>query len=195
MDITYRDAQKQDCPRIAEYIYYASDGILDFLFESVLGGMTVPQILTHGLENEDRYESYKSVTVAEYGPDIVGIVQAYPSVHHRIDDGMRSFFSAKKLELFREFYESRVEDSLQINAMFGDERFRRRGIGTRMIALAGERAKSLALDKLSLFVLADNLNAQKVYRANGFKTIKEIGLEDAAGPSRGRRVYLMSRHI
>ncbi|WP_347490367.1 hypothetical protein ABDB91_04120 [Desulfoscipio sp. XC116] len=49
MNIKYRDAQKKDCSKVAEYINYASDGVLDFLFEGTVGGMTVTQILTHGL--------------------------------------------------------------------------------------------------------------------------------------------------
>lgn len=116
MDIQYRDGQKEDCLKIAEYIDYASDGVLDFLFKDIVGGMTVTQILTCGLENEHGHDSYKSVIVAEYKLDLIGIVQSYSSIFHRIDDEMRSFFSKEKLEQCKELYESRVDDSLFINA-------------------------------------------------------------------------------
>ncbi len=195
MDIKYRNAQKEDCSKIAEYINYASDGILDFLFEDINAGMTVTQILTYGLEDENSHDSYKSVIVAEYGLDIIGTVQSYSSIYHRIDDEMRSFFSKEKLEQFKEFYESGIDNSLLINAMFVNKDFRCKGIGTKFISLTKTKAKSLGFDKLSLFVLADNLNAQKVYYSNGFKIAKEIKLKKAAKFNHKSEIYLMNCDI
>jgi GNAT superfamily N-acetyltransferase len=190
MDIKYRNAQKKDCSKVAEYINYASDGVLDFLFEDTVGGMTVAQILTYGLEDENGHNSYKSVIVAEYNLDIIGIIQSYSSKYHRIDDEMRSFFPKEKLEQFKEFYESRIDNSLLINAMFVNKDFRCKGIGTRFISLAKTKAESLGFDKLSLFVLTDNLNAQKVYHSNGFKIVKEIKLKDTVKINHKGEMYL-----
>lgn len=195
MDIKYRNAQKEDCSKIAQYINYASDGLLDFLFEDNAGGMTTTQILNYGLENEDGYDSYKSVIVAEYNLDVIGIVQAYSSMHHKIDEEMRIFFSKEKLEQFKEFYESRVDNSFLINAMFVNEDFRRKGIGAKFISLTKIKAKSLGFDKLSLFVLADNISAQKVYQVNGFKKVKEIQLEGNININYKGQIYLMSCDI
>ena len=86
MEIKYRDAQKRDCSKIAEYINYASDGVLDYLFKDTVPGMTVTQILTYNLESEKGYDSYKSVIVAEDNLDIIGMIQYYSSVYHRIDE-------------------------------------------------------------------------------------------------------------
>lgn len=79
-----------DCAKIAEYIYYASDGLLDYLFKDTIPDMTVTQLLTYGLQDEQRYNSYKSVFLAEYDRQIIGMLQAYSNTHHKIDDEMRS---------------------------------------------------------------------------------------------------------
>ena len=174
MDIDYRDARIEDCTQIAEYIDYASDGILECLFKGNAAGMGVAQVLTYGLENEYGYNTYKSVIVAEYQRSIIGIVQSYSSIHHRIDDEMKEFFSKEKLEQFKEFYDSRIENSLLVNAMFVEPTFRCIGIGTKLLSLSRIKAKSLGFDKLSLFVLADNINALRVYSSFGFNKEKEI---------------------
>jgi len=180
MDITYRKAQNNDCPIVAEYIYYASDGLLDYLFKDTIPDMTVTQLLTYGLEDEQRYNSYKGVIIAEYNQRIIGMLQAYSNIHHKIDDEMSSIIPGERLEQLKEFYDSRVDNSLLINAMYVDEKFRRQGVASKLISMAREEASSLGFDKLSLFVLADNIPAQKLYESNGFKTIKEVAFNDAA---------------
>ncbi len=32
MNITYREGRKEDCAQLAEFIYIASDGVVEFLF-------------------------------------------------------------------------------------------------------------------------------------------------------------------
>lgn len=192
MDITYRNAYKSDCPILAEYIYYASDGVLDYLFKDTIPDITVTQLLTFGLEDEQRYNSYKSVIVAEYNQKIVGAIQAYSNIYHIIDDEMRSFIPGERLQKFEEFYDSRVENSLLINAMYTDEAFRRKGIANQLLAMVREEAGTMGFDKLSLFVLADNIPAQKLYLSNGFKTIKEIKLHDSVKINHEGRILLMA---
>lgn len=195
MNIHYLDAKKNDCPLLAEYIYYASDGVLDYLFKDIMPDMTVTQLLTHGLQDEKSYNSYKNVTVAEYNHKIVGMIQPYSYIHHRIHDEMKSFLPEERLEQFKEFFNSRVDNSLFINALFVDEKFRRKGIGTAFISLAREKAKSLDFDKLSLFVLSDNVTAQKLYHSNGFKIMKKIDFKDAAKINHKGGFYLMACNI
>ena len=180
MDIVYRNAQNNDCPMLAEFIYNASDGVLDYLFKDTIPDLTVTQLLTFGLADEQRYNSYKGVMVAEDDHSIIGMIQAYSNMHHKIDDEMRSIIPGERLEQFKEFYDSRVDNSLLINAMYVDEKFRRKGIANKLISMVKEEARSMGFDKLSLFVLADNMPAQKLYHSNGFKSVKEIAFNDSA---------------
>ena len=195
MNIKYREAQKEDCLLLAEYIYYASDGVLEYLFKDIIPDMTVTQLLTHGLQDEKRYNSYKNVIVAEYNQKIVGMMQSYSSIYHKIDDEMKSFLPSERLEQFKDFYNTKVDNSLLINTIFIDVKFRRKGIGTAFISLAREKARSLDFDTLSLYVLSDNATALKVYHYNGFEVIKEIDLKDAAIINHKGGIYLMDRNI
>ena len=130
-------------------------------------------------------------------PPIV-ITALYAFLTIRFEDTspeMRSFLPEEKLEQFKEFYESRIDNSLLINAMFVSKDFRCNGISTCFISLVKVKAKSLGFDKLSLFVLKDNLNAQKVYYSNGFKIAKEIKLKDAIKINHKDGIYLMDCDI
>lgn len=191
MDIIYRKAQYSDCPIVAQYIYYASDGLLDYLFKDAIPDMTVTQLLTYGLADEQRYNSYKGVIIAEYNQQIIGMLQAYSHIHHQIDDEMRAIIPGERLEQLREFYDSSVDNSLLINAMYVDEKFRRQGIASQLISMVREEASSLGFDKLSLFVLADNTPAQELYRSTGFKTVKEVAFNDAAKINHAGGIDLM----
>ena len=195
MDILYRGAKQEDCPKIATCIYHAADDVLDYLFEDNAANMSATQVLTCGLENEQSYDSYKSVIVAEYEQNVVGAVQSYPFRYHGIDDEMRSFFSEERLNRFEDFYDVRVENSLLVNAMFVDPDFRHRGIGTGLLSHAKTKAQSLGFDKLSLFVLADNSNAQRLYLSFGFTLAKEIRLSGVFNASRKEEIYLMNCDI
>lgn len=120
-----------------------------------------------------------TLIVAEHYQETIGAIQAYSNIYHKIDDEMRSFIPGERLQEFEEFYDSRVENSLLINAMYVDEEFRRKGIANKLLAMVREEAGAMGFDKLSLFVLADNIPAQKLYLSNGFKTVKEIAFHDS----------------
>jgi len=176
---------------LAEYIYHASDGLLDYLFEGIIPGLTVIQVLTHGLTDAARYNSYRSVLVAEHKHHIIGLIQAYPAIYHQIDDEMRNFIPGERLETLSGFYRSGIDNSLLINAMFVAKEFRCRGIGAALLALVKSQAKTMGFRKLSLFVLADNLIAQNVYYANGFKRINKIDFRDGAKINHAGGFYSM----
>jgi ribosomal protein S18 acetylase RimI-like enzyme len=55
-----------------------------------------------------------------------------------------------------------------------DERFRAKGIGTKLIALTKQKAKKAGFKALSLMVLADNTDAQRLYARCGFETAEAV---------------------
>jgi ribosomal protein S18 acetylase RimI-like enzyme len=58
--------------------------------------------------------------------------------------------------------------ALYVHAFFVDPRHRGQGLGRRMVARLGDRARDLGLDGLELSVHRDNERAQGFYRALGF---------------------------
>ena len=177
MTFTYRPAEKKDSMRLAELINIASDGVVAYLFHDLIPGMTPVQVVAHNLENDNYPHSYKSAIVAEDENNLVGMVLSYPSSYHKITNEMRAFFPAERLERFEDFYSSRVENSLFLDALGVDASHRRQGIGTRLVELTKEMAQKSGYELISLIVFADNAAALALYRSLGFESVKEIKLE------------------
>jgi ribosomal protein S18 acetylase RimI-like enzyme len=176
-EIIYRDAREEDSRRIAELDNIASEGALDFLFHDLVTGMTPVQMVADGLENDRYPHSYRSVIVAEHGNNVVGMSLSFPSRYHAITDELRSFLPPDRLEHFRDFFSSRVEDSYFLDALSVDERYRNRGIGRELINLTAKRARKEGFKVLSLISFADNTRALRLYRKFGFTVVKHIDLK------------------
>lgn len=176
MDIKYRAANKSDVPKIAKYIMEASDGLLELLFKDNSANMTVEQIMLYGLNEDGGRDSYEHVIVAEHDSEIISILQYYSSDYHVLDESMKSFLSEGKYLMFTDFYHTKVENSLVVNAMYTVPTYRNKGIGTNLLSHAKSKAISRDYKQLSLYVYAQNTIAQKMYRSNGFIIDKKIAL-------------------
>ena len=115
--------------------------------------------------------------VAANESDVVGMALSYPSSYHKITDEMRGFLPAERLERFKDFYSSRVENSLFLDALAVDATYRRQGIGTRLVELTKEKARKSGHAMLSLIAFADNSPALALYKILGFEVVQEIKLE------------------
>ncbi len=177
MEISYRNGRKEDRSVLAELINTASGGVIEYLFHDLIPDMNPVQMVAHNLSAEDSFYSYKNAIVAEYKQNLIGASLSYPSHFHRITEEMKNFLPEDRLEHFKSFYSSRVEDSLLLNALCVDERFRGKGIGTRLITLTKKKAKEEDLRALSLIVFADNTDAQRVYVRCGFKAVESVELK------------------
>lgn len=177
MDIAYRRGEKEDCKKIAEMVNIASDGVLDYLFHDLVPGMTPLQLLAHNLGKDHYPHTYKSVVVACDDNNIVGAALSYPSSYHKITDGLKNFLPAERLEQFRDYYESRVENSWFLDAMGVAASHRKRGIGERLISLTKEKAVKNGYQSLSLIVLTDNVVAIPLYQRCGFEVVKNINVQ------------------
>lgn len=177
MEISYRNGRKEDRSVLAELINTASGGVIEYLFHDLIPDMNPVQMVAHNLSAEDSFYSYKNAIVAEYKQNLIGASLSYPSHFHRITEEMKNFLPEDRLEHFKSFYSSRVKDSLLLNALCVDERFRGKGIGTRLITLTKKKAKEEGLRALSLIVFADNTDAQRVYVRCGFKAVESVELK------------------
>lgn len=177
MNITYRTGRKEDCPRLAEFVYIASDGVVEFLFHDLIEGVSPVQMVTHNLERDSGYYSYKNTIVAEKESRVVGVAFHYPSQYHKISDEMRSFFPADRLEHLKYILSDSVEDSLYIDTLCVDEECRGKGIGGELIALTKKKAAEDGFKALSLIALADNTNAHRLYFRCGFEVVSEVPME------------------
>jgi GNAT superfamily N-acetyltransferase len=175
--ITYRSGRKPDCRRLAELDNIASSGAIEFLFHDLVPGMTPIDVVASELE-QDRYPyTFRSVIVAECDSRIVGMALSFPAHYHTITDEMRNFLPADRLEHFQHFFTTRVEGSYYLDALCVDERFRKQGIGGKLIDLTAARARQEGFSSLSLITFLDNTSARRLYEKKGFTDVKPVELK------------------
>jgi len=177
MKFGYRPATIGDCFRLAELVMIASGGMIEFLFHDLVPHMSPLQILVRNLERDDAVYSYKSAVVAECGRKTVGTALSYPSRFHRISTEMRKFFPEDRLHHLESFYSARVDDSLYLDAICVDQEFRGKGMGSELLSLTKKKGEQGGYPALSLIVLADNTDAQRLYRRHGFEEVKKVDLK------------------
>ena len=71
----------------------------------------------------------------------------------------------------------RADNSLYLDTLCVDQGFHDQGIGSELISLTRARAVELGLNTLSLIVLADNTNAQRLYKRHGFDIAYRIEMD------------------
>ncbi len=177
MNINYRQGNNNDCQRITELDYIASDGAVEYLFHNLVPGMSAMQLLSNGLEKDVYPHTFRSCIVAETDQKIVGMALSYPAKFHRITDELESFLPVDRLERFREFYSSRVEGSYFLDAMCVEEMCWGIGVGKELLRQTKIKASSEGYGELSLIVFSDNTRAIGLYEHNGFERVKNIELE------------------
>lgn len=195
MNVLYRTARREECLKLAEGINQTAGGILDFLYHDLIPGQSTIELVAGFLAEGGRYDSYSSITVAEHKNQIVGLVSSYPAKFHGIDHDMEAFFPKERLDILRDFFCSRIDDSYYLSAVYVDEHFRGYGIGSELIALTKKRAKELGYDKLTLLVMADNETALKVYAKNGFAKVKHVELQPNEFIPHVGGVYLLACEV
>jgi ribosomal protein S18 acetylase RimI-like enzyme len=176
MEIQYKLAEKEDSPKLAELINIASDGVVEYLFRDLVPDMTPIQVVAYNLENDNFPYSYRNAIVAVDGSILVGMALSYPSSYHTITDEMRDIFPADRIKHLRDFYSSKVDDSLFLDALCVAESHRRRGVGEKLISLTKEKAVENGYNALSLIVFADNALAIPVYERTGFEVVQNVEL-------------------
>jgi len=191
MDIIYREGNIEDCDKIAQGIDLASGGIIEFLFHGLLKDYTADQVMSNVLRDEKGYETYKNAIVAEYENKVIGIVYSYPAKYHGISEETRTFFPQERLEFLADFFNSRVENSLFLDSIYVDEKFRGLGVGSKLIQLTKEKAKKQGFSQLSLMVMNSNSVARRSYERNAFTIVKHVDVkEHPLIPNKGG-IYLL----
>ena len=177
MEVSFRTGRKEDCTVLAEFVSIASEGIVEFMFYDLISGLTPIQMIAYGLESDKDPRTYKNAIVAEIDEKIVGMALSIPSHFHKITDEMKEFFPEDRLEHLKHFFSARVDDSLLLDTLCVDEKFRGKGIGSKLISLTKKKAEEADYDILSLIVLADNTDAQRLYRRCGFEVVGKVELK------------------
>ena len=174
--ITYRVGRKDDSSRFAELDDIASGGAIEYLFHDLIPGMTPVEIVAMDLAQDSFPHTFRNVILADYHTQIIGMALSFPAKFHTITKQMRSFFPADRLQHFKQFFSTRVEGSYFLDALCVDEKYRKTGIGGKLIDLTKAKAGQEGFDTLSLIAYADNTDALRLYEHKGFSIVQTIEL-------------------
>ena len=177
MDIIYRPARKEDCLKLGELDSLAGEGVLEFLLEGLVPGMTAAEVAAHDMAENQGPRSFRNVLVAETNGKVKGMAFSFHSQNHCITDDMRKFIPAERLTPLEAFFSTRVEDSLYLDALAVDPDLQGHGIGKRLVELTKQKALDMGFGSLSLIVFEHNQNALGLYRKQGFQEVRQITLE------------------
>jgi len=177
MNIVYRTGQIDDCPRLAQFVEIASDGVVEFLFHDLIPGQSPVRIVAQNLSADRDHYTFRDTIVAQSEQKVIGMSLAYPSHFHRISSGMREFFPPDRLKHVENIFTSEVKNSLYLDTLGVDPDFRGKGVGSQLISLTQNKAVEHGMNALSLIVLADNTGAQKLYRRHGFEIVSHIKID------------------
>ena len=162
-NVTFRPARKEECRVIAELFSVSSGGVADYIWSQLAEeGEDTLDVGKMRYENEDLAFSYKNTTIAQINNEIAGMLVAFPMYvdpNKDFSDSDPVLVPYEKLEEDNSYYIFGV-------ALF--EKFRGRGIGSKLMDIAEEQAKEGGFKKLSLIVFEQNEGAKKLYDRLGY---------------------------
>lgn len=165
--ITFRQATREDCLRIARLFMIASDGIAEYIWTRVdAPGLSLLEIGEQRYARENTAFSYQNCLVAEKDGSVIGMVHSF-AMEEPEEDG-----AGQEVDPVLAPY-SELEDygSLYVSAVAIFNEHRGLGIGTRLLEQACRRARGLGLDRLSLICFEKNTKAMRLYRRLGFREL------------------------
>ena len=167
----YRDARVGDARAIARLIEIAGEGIPGFLWsQSAAPGQDPLDYGTERAAREDANFSYRNAVVAESGGAAVGMLLGYRLPQPTSQD-LAALPDVPLLLRPLVDLEYQVPGSFYVNALGVFEEQQGRGIGSALLAIAGQRARQAGCSVLSLQVFAENEGACRLYRRHGYAVV------------------------
>ncbi len=163
-EVVIRDAGKADARIIAELFRMSSDGVADYIWDSLRGeypGLDLLGIGEKRYARENTDFSYQNCLIAETDGRTAGILHAFVMQ----SDGTPPPDMDPVLQPYAEL---EVQGSYYISGIAVYPEFRGRGIGTRFLEAAEEKARGLGCPSLSLIVFEANEGAHRLYSRLGF---------------------------
>jgi ribosomal protein S18 acetylase RimI-like enzyme len=169
-DVVLRAARTDDCRRIAELFRISSDGAADYVWSRLqknYPGLSLLEIGERRYQRENTAFSYQNCVVAERAGEVIGMLHAFviepadgpPAPDDAIDP------------VLRPYAELEVPGSLYVSGLALLPGERGRGLGTRLLRIARERARELGCPELSLICFAGNAGARQLYEREGFSVV------------------------
>jgi len=161
----FRPATKNDASVLAELVNYAGEGLPLYLWQQMAGpGETAWDVGRRRAARDEGSFSYRNATIIESNDQCAGCLIGYaiPDLPEPIPDNMPAIFVPLQ-EL-----ENLAPGTWYINVLAVLPHFRRRGLGTSLIALAEATARARGKNGVSLIVADLNKGARQLYQRCGY---------------------------
>lgn len=158
--VTVRPARRDDSAAIAELFLISSDGLAEYIWGRMdMPGRAPIEIGAERYAREDADFSYRHCLMAELDGVVAGMVHCFEMPP---GDGV------EEDPVLRPYAELEDAGSLYISGIAVHPAFRDMGIGTRLLEAAHDRARQLALPRISLICFERNEAAMRLYRRHGY---------------------------
>lgn len=164
LDYRFRDGTIEDANALAELINFAGEGMPLYLWEKMAEeGETAWDVGRRRARREEGGFSYRNAIVADVDGEVVACLIGYviPDEPVAIDDSMPAMFVPLQ-EL-----ENLAPSTWYVNVLAAYPQFRGRGIGTRLIGVAEDKAREAGCKGISIIVADTNNGARKLYERCG----------------------------
>lgn len=161
MDI--RKAQRSESYTIASLYQMAADGVADYVWRRI--DADNPDVLDVGAQRYAREGvsfSYENCDMLVEGDTTLGMIMAFPM--HVDPDYVEDD------EVLRPYAILEEDNSLYISGVAVFPQYRGKGLGTRLMQFAEDKARESGLSKLSLIVFEDN-PAKRLYESLGYREV------------------------
>jgi len=162
----FRRAAIDDAPLLAELVNYAGEGLPLYLWgKMAAAGDSAWDVGRRRAAREEGSFSYRNAVIIEHQGQAAGCLIGYetPDQPKPIGADMPAMFVPMQ-EL-----ENLAPGTWYVNVLAVAPRFRGHGLGTRLLALADDTARSLGKRGLSVMVADSNSGARRLYERFGYR--------------------------
>jgi ribosomal protein S18 acetylase RimI-like enzyme len=167
LESPFRPATIEDCYDIARLFKIASGGVAEYTWTTMQAdypGLSPIEIGERRYASDKTVFSYKNSIVASHDDQVMGVLVTFP-IAVEVDE------PSETPDPILVPYSLEAPGSWYICAMAFFEKFRRQGLGTKLLVIAHSQAQERGFNELSLLVFEQNAGAVRLYERNGFKTV------------------------
>jgi ribosomal protein S18 acetylase RimI-like enzyme len=180
--MTFRRATKDDAAALAQLVNYAGEGMPLYLWTKLAKDGEDPWAIGRArAAREEGSFSYRNATIFEADGECAGCLLGYeiPDIPRPVPADMPPMFVP-----FQEL-ENLAPGTWYINVLAVQPRFRNRGRGAKLIALAEETGRKAGKRGMSLIVADKNIGARRLYERNGYslRATRKMVVEDWDTPN------------
>jgi ribosomal protein S18 acetylase RimI-like enzyme len=165
-NITIRPATPEDADALAQFINFAGEGMPLYLWERMAEeGETSWDVGRRRARREEGGFSYLNATIAEIDGKVAACLIGYPipGTPETIDYETMPPMFVPLQEL-----ENLSPGSWYVNVLAAYPEYRGKGLGTRLLEVAQERAAQAQCKELSIIVSDANIGARRLYERCGY---------------------------